>query len=89
MLDNLRNQGGSDVPIRSGRQLNSPARVRGMLKRLGNAGRSPTVIGHMEAKTTQRGVRGQPKEGANMVFDTVQAGVCYEGERFVAKYGEK
>ena len=60
------------LPIRSGRQLNSPARVRGMLKRLGDAGRSPTVIGHMEAKTTRRGVRGQPKEGANMVFETVQ-----------------
>ena len=51
------------LPIRSGRQLNSPVRVRGMLKRLGNAGRSPTVIGHMEAKTTRGGVRGQPKEG--------------------------
>jgi len=60
------------LPIRSGKQLDSPVRVRGMLKRLGDAGRSPTVIGQMDAKTTRRGVRGQPKEGANMVFETVQ-----------------
>ena len=46
------------LPIRSGRQLNSPVRVRGMLKRLGDAGRSPTVIGQMEAKTTRRSKHG-------------------------------
>ena len=46
------------LPIRSGKQLDSPVRVRGMLKRLGDAGRSPTVIGQMEAKTTRRSKHG-------------------------------